>query len=139
MTNQLDTAILKAGLDLLDDDALLNLQNGTVPDGTTRPYALVYSWVSYPKGADANALDGRSRTIWARWQVHGVGDTPESAAGILQRARTQLLDRLLQLPDYPTVGIDPIEEDSVQPPTRDETTSEPVFDAIALYKARITT
>lgn len=139
MTDQLDTAIITAGLDLLRADASLNVQDGTVAAGTPRPYVLVYGWVGYPEDADSNALDGLSRTIWIRWYLHCVGDTRESASAMAQRARTQLLDQHLTLPAYPQVEFGLIKEESALRPALDESTGVAVFDAIVVYKVRATT
>lgn len=139
MTDQLDTTVLDAGIDLLHADALISVQDGRVTDGTLPPYLLVHSWISWPEVAGSNALDGRSRTAWARWICHGVGDTRESATAMAQRARTQLLDKQLLLPAYPTVAVDLIRQESarpVQPP--DESLGISVWTATATYKARIT-
>lgn len=137
MTNQLDTAVLAAGLDLLRADALMNLQDGVVADDALRPYVLVYGWASYPAEADSNALDGLSRTLLVRWFVHCVGDTRESSSAMAQRVRTQLLDRQLVLPAYPTVALGLIKEESSQQPTPvDEHTGETIFDAVYTYKVR---
>lgn len=139
MTDLLDTAIIQAGLDLLRADPGVNLQDGKVEDDTLPPYVLAYSWISRPEEADSNALDGLSRTIWGRWYLHCVGDTRESASAMAQRARTQMLDQQLSLPSHPTVAFTLIKEESAQQPTPpDESTGGSIFDAIVVYKVRVT-
>ena len=138
MSDQLDTAILKAGLDLLTADSVLNTQDGFVPNGTARPYVLVQGWVDRPDAADSDALDGLSRTITARWYLHCVGDTRESASVMQERARFQMLDKQLALGAFPTVAFTLIKQESALQPSLDETTGVPVFDAISVYKVRAT-
>lgn len=137
---QLDTAVIKAGVDLLRADAGLRVHDGEVASGATRPYLLVYAYIGIPRDADSNALDGLSRTVIARWVLHGVGDTRESATAMQQRARRQLLDRLLVLPGYPNLGFTLIEEERAdQPVPPNATTGVSVFDAVSVYKTRVTT
>lgn len=138
MTDQLDTAILKAGIDLLRLDNGLNVEDGYVANLTPRPYVLAQGWVGRPELASSNALDGLSRTIWARWYLHCVGETRESASAVSQRARTQLLDRQLALPAYPTVMLGLVKQESANQPIPDESTGVPVFDAFCVYKVRVT-
>lgn len=136
---QLDTDVIQAGLDLLRNDPLLRVQDGAVANGTPRPYLLVYAWVHIPRGADSNALDGLSRTVDVRWLLHGIGETRESATAMQQRARRQMLDQLLVLPQHPTLGFTLIEEERADQPTPpDEATGITVFDAVSVYKVRVT-
>lgn len=140
MTDQLDTAVIQAGFDLLRADALTHFQDGQVANGTPRPYILGRAWCSRPEEADSNALDGRSRTIWVRWYLECVGDTRESATAMQQRARTQMLDQQLVLVGYPNVALTLIKEDAAeQPIPADETTGQAVFSARTRYRVRVTT
>jgi len=138
VTDQLETDVLRAGIALLQLDSALNLQEGKVTNLTPRPYVLVQTWTQWPEDADSNALDYLSRTLEARWYVHCVGDTRESASAMAQRARTQLLDKLLTLTGRPTVAFTLIKQESALQPTLDESTGVPVFDAISVYKTRVT-
>lgn len=139
MTDQLDTALAKAGVDQLRADLTLTVYDGRVDNGAVRPYVLVYPWVGRPEDADSNALDGLSRTLIARWYCHCVGDTREAATAMSQRARTQLLDKLLTVPGFPNLGLTLVKQESAPQPTLDETTGTPVFDAVCVYKVRATT
>lgn len=140
MTNQLDTDVIQAGFQLLRNDPLTHFQDGQVANGTPRPYILGRAWMSYPEEAESNALDGLSRTLWVRWYLECIGDTRESATAMQQRARTQMLDKLLLLPAHPGVGLTLIKEDAAeQPMPANETTGVPVFSARTRYKVRVTT
>lgn len=138
MTDQLETAILKAGIDLLRLDLTLNVQEGKVTNLTPRPYVRVHAWTDWPENADSNALDDVSRTVNAHWNLHCVGESRESASAVAQRVRTQLLDQLLVAVGHPTVAFTHIKQQFAQPPTLDESTGVPVFDAIVQYKTRAT-
>lgn len=138
MTDQLESDVLRAGIALLALDSGLNLQEGSVTNQTPRPYVLVQTWTQWPEDADSNALDDVSRTLIARWYLHCVGDTREAASAMAQRARTQMLDKLLVLANRPTVAFTHIKQESALQPTLDETTGVPVFDAISVYKVRVT-
>ena len=140
MTSQLDTDVIQAGFQLLRNDPLIQFQDGKVANGTPRPYILGRAWCSYPEESDANALDGLSRTLWVRWYLECIGDTRESATAMQQRARTQMLDKLLLLPGHPGVGLTLIKEDAAeQPMPANEDTGVPVFSARTRYKVRVTT
>lgn len=136
---QLDTAVIQAGLDLLRADPLLQLQDGVVEPGVLRPYVVAYAYRRVPRDETSNALDGLSRTVIVRWILHGVGETRESATAMQQRARRQMLDRLLVLPAYPGLGLTLIEEERAdEPNSPNESTGTPVFDALSVYKVRVT-
>lgn len=140
MTNQLDTAVIQAGFQLLRDDPFTHFQDGQVANGTPRPYILGRAWCSYPEEADSNALDGLSRTMWVRWYLECVGDTREAATAMQQRARTQMLDKQLVLPAYPNVALWLIKEDAAeQPMPANEDTGQAVFSARTRYRVRVTT
>lgn len=139
MTDQLETDVLQAGIALLTLDTGMNLQQGKVTNLTPRPYVLVQTYTQWPENADSNALGDDSRTMWARWYLHCVGDTSAAAASMAQRARTQLLDKQLTLANRPTVSFTRIKQESSLQPTLDESTGVSVFDAISVYKVRVTT
>lgn len=136
MTDQIETSILKAGIDLLRLDSGMNVQDGKVANDTPRPYVRVHGNTAWPEGADSDALDDVSRTIIVRWYLHCVGETRESASAMAQRARTQLLDKLLALAGYPTMAFTRIKQESALEPSLDESTGVPVFDAVCVYKTR---
>ena len=141
MTDPLNKAATKAGLDLLRADltlAAVGVHDGEVPNGATRPYLLVYPWTSRPMDADSDALDGRSRTLLVRWICHAVGETRESAEAIAQRAQDVLLDAIPTIPGY-VVGVGLIKQESLSEPAPvDKVTGVALYDARATYVCRIT-
>lgn len=139
MTDQLETALLKAGIDLLRLDAGLNVQEGRVTNQTPRPYVRVHAWTNWPDGAPSDAMDGLSRTLVAHWNLHCVGETRESATAMEQRVRTQLLNKRLTLSAYPTVTVGFVKQEFSQPMTIDESTGVPVLDVIVQYKTTANT
>lgn len=136
MTDLIDQAISSVALTLLAADPNLTVLDGAVPNGTARPYVLVYTTLSRPSDDLDNAADGRTRVWVARWICHCVGDNAAAARGVAQRVRTQLLDV------QPTVaglscGLIRMEADE-QPPQRDESTGVLVMDAVVTYRLRAT-
>lgn len=138
MTDQIDIAAIKAGVDLLRLDAGINVQDGYVTDGTARPYVLVRPWVGRPDGTPPDSMDGLNRTLTIRWYLHCVGDTREAATAMSQRARTQLLDKRITLTAYPTASVALMKQESADQPVPDETLGFPVFDAICVYRTTVT-
>lgn len=139
MTDRIDTAAIQAGIDLLRQDAGLNVQDGFVTDQTPRPYVLVRPWVGRPDGTPSDSMDGLTRTLTVRWYLHCVGDTREAATAMSQRAWTQLLDKRIALTAYPTASVGLIRQESADQPVPDETLGFPVFDAICVYRVTVTT
>jgi hypothetical protein len=140
MTDPLNKAATKAGLELLRADLVLaaaGVHDGEVPNGSTRPYVLVYPWTNRPEDADSDALDGRSRTLLVRWICHCVGETRESAEAIAQRVQDALLDVTPVVPGW-TVAAGLIKQESSAEPVLDKETGVAVYDARATYKCRIT-
>lgn len=146
MTDGLDQALVKAGVDLLRADANLTVYPGGVPSPTPAPpYVVVYYTVEWPTGAPGDALDGISGSPTVRWYCHcvggGLGATLEAAAiaavAVRQRVRTQLLNK------RPTVaGIDTAmirEEPGSPPPQRDESVGFPVMSTLAIFTLNATT
>jgi hypothetical protein len=139
VTDQRDTAVINVGLDLLIADNGLAVKDGDVPDGTVRPYVLVYSYVSRPDDADSDALDGPSRTMWVRWYCHCVGDNRLAASEVSQRVRTQLLNiQPASVPGHAGAVMTMIQQEQANAPIPDKTTGVLVQDAVCVYKSRVT-
>lgn len=138
MSDGLDAAVLKAGIDLLRLDVQLSVQDGEVANLTPRPYVLVYGYISRPENADSDALDGLSRTLIARWICHCVGESRESATLVSEHVRTQLLDAQITLGAFPNARFTLVKEESAQQPQPDKSTGVLVQDAICIYKSRVT-
>lgn len=133
MADDLDELHAQAGLALLDADAVLTVYDGKVPDPTPAPpYVLVYTTVARPSGeaGAANALDGASQTFVTRWMCHCVGESAAAARAVAMRVRAALLD---QRPTIAGRSCNPIRQDDVQSPVKDETTGRPVMDLVATY------
>lgn len=148
MTDGLDQALIKAGVDLLRADVTLTVYPGGVPTlspPASPPYVVVYYTVDWPTGAPGDSLDGISGSPTVRWYCHCVGggegasleDAAIAAVAIRQRARTQLLNK------RPTVaGADVAmirEEPGSPPPQRDELTGFPVMSTLAVFTLNATT
>jgi hypothetical protein len=133
VTDNLDLAMVNAGLDLLRADDLLTVFDGAVPNPyPAPPYVLVYSTVTWPTDDDAiGSLDGLSRRLVARWICHCVGGNQQASREVAQRVRTALLDRRPQI-----AGLQPgfIRGEQDDPPVRNEQTGVVVFDAVHVYR-----
>lgn len=114
-------------LDLLEADTVLNVCDGQVPDGTAKPYVVVYFHGLPQRGDD---LTGMSREKKVRATIHCVGETAVSSRIISQRVEAALLD---QKPTIAGRVTWPIECEYNQPPIRDEYTGVPAHDAISVY------
>lgn len=136
MTDGLDQALVNAVLALLAADAGLTVLDGYVPNGTARPYVLVYSYIERPADAPSNDVGGLSRTFSGRFVCHAVGDTAIAARAVAQRVRTQLLDKR---PLIAGMSCALIRQESVLQPVRDETTGPLVMDSITTYSLTATT
>lgn len=130
MTDGLDQALVQAGLDLLGADPQLTVYDGNA-SGATPPYVLVYAYVDRPMDRPDNPLDGRSATFLARWYCHCVGATASAARAVAQRVRTALLD---VRPTVVGLQCGLIRQEDANPPTRDDSTGSPVFDAVLVYQ-----
>lgn len=134
MTDGLDQAITGTAFALLATDSSLTVYDGAVPNGATRPYALLYTTLSRPSEDLDNAADGQTRVWVARWICHCVGDNAAAARAVAQRVRTQLLDVQPSVAGL-ACGLIRMEGDE-QPPQRDESTGVLVMDAVVTYRLR---
>jgi hypothetical protein len=139
MTDLLDTAVVAAGMTLLQADSLLTVYDSNRPTDAPRPYVLVYPVTSRPDPAGSNALDGLSRTLDVRLICHCVGDTRESTTAVAQRVRTALLDQIPVIPGHPTAvaGLVKQQSDSTAP-NPDRTIGDLIFDEVVIYHFRVT-
>ncbi len=126
----LDEAHAAVAVDILTADALIPVYTGSVPDGVTRPYILIYPTVAWPNGRDADALDGKTRTCETRWYIHCAGETDQSARSVAGRVR-QLLLNVRPVIAGRSCGL--IKQEASPPPVRDETTGVTVLDIAAVY------
>lgn len=133
MTDGLDQAMVKAGLDLLAADGLLTVFDGAVPNPTPPPpYVVVYTSIEWPPDDPvATALDGLTGRAVVRWICHCVGANQQASREVATRVRTQLLNIRPAI-----AGVQPglIRHEQDQPPTRDETTGSVVIDSVHVYR-----
>lgn len=142
ITDGLDQAVAKAGLDLLRADVgppALQVFDGKVPANTAPPYVQVYFYLDRPIDDPGNAQDGRSRVWVGRWICHcvGGGDDAVAARMVAQRVRTALLDVRPTVAGFTAGGTGQFRMDSAQPPQRDETTGVLVMDTVSTYRLRL--
>ena len=135
MTDGFDQALANAGLTLLTADASLIVFDGYVPANTVRPYVLVYTSIEWPFSVAMDDLSGSAFSPTVRWYCHCVGDTEKAARAVAQRTRTQLLN---VRPTITGLNVGIIRYESGTPPTRDESTGAPVFDAVNTYVLQAT-
>lgn len=108
--------------------------DGLVPGDQLPPYVLLYFAFRTPTGADEPdkvALEATSDVLHTTAYCHSVGETPVSARAIAARTRAALLGR------FPTVAgraCFPITHEDGPPMTRDESTGDPVFDQVDVYR-----
>lgn len=136
MSDLLDKQHVDAALGLLRADTGLTVYpdpegNVPPPDARADHYVRVYASIERPRGADGNALDGRSVAWMTRWYCHCVGLTEYSAVAVSMRVNRALMD---QRPVIPGRAVGMIEQEASNPPTRDETTGPAVFDAVTVYR-----
>jgi len=126
----LDELHAKVAPDILNADGLIPVYSGSVPDGATRPYALVYPVVSWPYGRDGDALDGKTGTCETRWYIHCAGETDQSARSVAGRVRQLLLN---VRPTIAGRSCGLIRQEAAPPAVRDETTGATVLDLVGVY------
>lgn len=137
MSDGLDQSLIAAVLALLPSAPPITVcPDGYVPNGTLRPYVLVYSTVGRPRDTPTNALDGLSRTLTARFTVHCAGETAQSARAAAAYVHTAWLDAR---PVVAGLNCDLITQESYRDPVRDESTGTLVMDSICTYTLTATT
>lgn len=132
----LDKLHVDAGLGLLRADTGLvvypDAEGNTPAEGSrAKSYVRVYSYIDRPRTADGNALDGLSSAWTVRWYCHSVGANEYSAVAVGMRVNRALMD---VRPTIAGRACGRIEQETAQPPTRDEATGTTVFDLIAVYR-----
>jgi hypothetical protein len=103
---------------------------GGVPDGTPRPYVVLYPDIGAESSAD-RALD-ESVPMDVRWQATSVGDT--AAQALLLAGKVDTLTRR-NVPTVPGRRIRPVRQEGSQPIRKDEESTGLVF-GTAQYVAR---
>jgi hypothetical protein len=138
MTDGLDQALAGGGLALLAADVQLVTYDGAVPSNPTPPppYVVVYTTVEWPAEAEGDALDALSGSPTVRWICHCVGGDAKASRAVVQRVRTQLLNKRLVVAGL-DVGLIKLEP-GVAPPQRDETTGALVMDTVVTFRAYAT-
>lgn len=137
MSDGLDQSLIAAVLALLPAAPPITVcPDGFVPNGTQRPYVLVYSSVGRPRAAPTNAIDGLSRTLTARFIAHCAGETAASARAAAAYVHTYWLD---VRPVVAGLNCDLIAQESYRDPVRDESTGTLVMDSICTYTLTATT
>lgn len=120
------TLLRNAGLTVLPD------ANGFLTPTPAPPYVLVYTSVGWPKGGDANALDGLSVTCTVRYYCHIIAESEYGALQYAGLVREALLDQV------PTVagrncGQIYFESDAGDPANRSELGASPRYDLTVVY------
>lgn len=138
MTDLIDQAIANAVLALLQADGNLTTYDGAVPSNPTPdpPYAVIYYYFTRPHDDPDLSLTFTSRVWVADFIVHAIGGNAIAARAVAERVRTNLLD---VVPVVAGLTCGPIRMENSEPPTRDETTGPPYFDAVTAYRMRATT
>lgn len=137
MSDGLDQLLIATVLGLLPSAPPITVcPDGFVPNGTLRPYVLVYSSVGRPPDVPSNAADGLSRTLTARFIAHCAGETAASARAVAAYVHTFWLDVRPVVAGL-TCGL--IRQESYQDPVRDESTGTLVMDSICTYTLTATT
>jgi hypothetical protein len=131
MTVQAHADAFLALLDADNTPPALVVLDGAVPQGQTPPYVLVYVTVLTPVASTSTPLTMVSQRVVATAYLHCVATTARSARAMAQRARAALLD---VVPAIAGRVCWPIRHMENQPPQRDETTGELVFDQVDLYR-----
>jgi hypothetical protein len=112
----------------------LTVLDGSVPQGTNRPYVLVYLSDRTPGAADAadsTPLQGDSDRLVTTVYCHCVGADAIAARAVAQRVRGALLN---VTPAIAGRVCWPIRSTEDQPPQRDETTGPVVMDLVSMYR-----
>lgn len=132
MADLVDENLAQAGLLLLAADDGLTVFDGKVPDGTSPPYVLVYTTVSWPHGeaGAANAINGLAVSTRTEWNCHCVGESAAAARAVQMRVRAALLN---QRPTVTGRSCGLIQQDEVLAPVRDETIGGLVMDGVSIY------
>lgn len=110
--------------------------DGAVPDGTVRPYLLVYMYLITPDGLqapDAVSLNFDSDVVDFRIYCHCVGDNASAARGVSGQARVALLN---VTPSVASRACFPIRWNEGNPPHRDEQSGSLVMDQVDVYAFR---
>jgi hypothetical protein len=128
--DQLDEAHAAVAIDILEADNAWPVYVDGVPDDATRPYALIYPVVSWPKGRLSDALDGKTRTCETRWYIHCAGETDQGSRAVAGRVRQLLLN---VRPTIAGRSCGLISQEASPPAARDETTGVLVLDIAAVY------
>lgn len=137
MTDGLDQQMVAAMVGLLSTlPPNMTVCDGYVPNGTVRPYVLVYSSVGRPPDVPSNAADGLSRTLMGRYIAHCVGETRLSALAVAAQVHAAWLDIR---PVIAGLNCGLIRQESIQDPVRDESTGTLVMDSICTYTLTATT
>jgi len=134
VSDLLDDAHARAGLDLLEANAALTVFDGVVDSPTPDPpFVLVYTTVEWLSGPDAmaNSLDHLSETCRVTWVCHCVGLTAAASRAVVMQVRSSLLD---QRPVIAGRVCGLISQTDVQAPVRDETTGRLVMDTVVTYE-----
>jgi hypothetical protein len=109
----------------------LTVLDGSVPNGQTLPYVLVYFADEDPELVDSRPLDGQSERYVVRAYVHSVGANAAAARALGDRVRTALLDAV---PAVAGRACFPIRREEGRPPERDESTGTLVMDRTDVYR-----
>ncbi len=114
---------VNAVMALLAGDPNLRVYRAKVPDGATRPYAVLYAGTG---GAETTALGMLSTLRRFPFHMTYVGDTDEQVLALAERIETRLLDV------HPTVAgrtTGPIHKTLDEPPPiqRDDDVTPPVL------------
>jgi hypothetical protein len=110
--------------------------DGAVPDGTAKPYLLVYMYLITPDGLqapDAVSLNFDSDVADFRIYCHCVGDNAVAARAVSDQARLALLN---VTPSVASRSCFPIRWHEGNPPQRDEGTGLLVMDQVDVYGFR---
>lgn len=131
MTDLIDQLHADAGLNLLRADSGLTVYDGAVPNPWPGlPFVLVYVVVEWPARGEGISLDSLSVKCQVSWYCHSVGETAIASRAVAQRVRAALLNQ------RPTVsgrvcGL--INQESADPPRRDESIGTVVMNAVSVY------
>lgn len=135
MADLLDAQHIDAAPALLRADAGLVVYpdaEGFTPEPRDRAaqYVRWYATIERPRSAEGNALDGRS-TVWTtRWYCQCVGENEYASAVVAMRVN-RLLDG--QVPAIPGRSVNKIEQEVYNPPDRDNSTGQQIFNTQVVF------
>lgn len=131
----LERAFADAGLDLLRAGGVLTVYpdaQGFVPVQLVPPYVRAYASVGWPKGGDANAIDGLSVTAAVRWYVNLVAETEPGCFELAGLVRERLLNQVPAVAGRAN-GMIYFEADSGEQAQRSELGSAPLYVLTVVY------